>query len=243
MATWAAMLVVCRGISLGGPGSSPTDALDLTVSPGEVCTIVGSSGSGKTRLCQLLSGVERPVHGVITVDGRDASDHPRGIRQRVTHVVPEAPLWPSRSTASNLEYVLRLCGLPRPSDDEAIHALRLAEVPDRLFGAPSKELRHFQRFGVWLAIHRLRQTPVLVMDDPFLKLTGAETERLARLIQETVESGGCAVITSGSADVPAAVAGHRYRIARGQLVSIKTPTSWLEDDANMSPLPSPHQAL
>jgi len=237
------MLVVCRGISLGGPGSSGTDALDLTVSPGEVCTIVGSSGSGKTRFCQFLSGAERPVRGVITVDGRNAADDPREIRRRVTHVVPEAPLWPSRSTASNLEYVLRLCGLSRPSDDEAIHALRLAEVPDRLFSAPSRELRHFQRFGVWLAIHRLRQTPVLLMDDPFLRLTGSETESLARLIQETVVGGGCAVITSGSADVPSAVAGHRYRIARGQLVSIKTPTSWLDDDANMTPLPSPDQTL
>jgi ABC-type Fe3+/spermidine/putrescine transport system ATPase subunit len=68
VSTWAAMLVVCRGISLGGPGSSITDALDLTVSPGEVCTIVGSSGSGKTRLCQLLSGTEQPIRGEITVD-------------------------------------------------------------------------------------------------------------------------------------------------------------------------------
>ena len=225
------MLVVCREVSLGGPGSSTADALDLTVSAGEVCTIVGSSGSGKTRLCQLLGGTELPVRGVVTVDGRNAVDHPTEVRQRVTHVVPEAPLWSSRSTTSNLEYVLRLCGLSKPSDDETIHALRLAEVPDRLFGASTKALSHFQRFGVWLAIHRLRQTPVLLMDDPFLKLTGSETESLARLIQEAVEGGGCAVITSASADVPAPVANRRYRIARGQLVSIQTPTSWLDDDA------------
>jgi ABC-type multidrug transport system ATPase subunit len=230
MATWAAMLVECRGISLGGRGASITDTLDLTVSPGEVCTIVGSSESGKTRLCQLLSGTEPPVRGVVTVDGRNAAEDPREVQQRVTHVVPEAPLWPSRSTVSNLEYVLRLCGLSKPSGDEAIHALRLAEVPDRLFGASTKLLSHFQRFGVWLAIHRLRQTPVLLMDDPFLKLTGSETESLARLIREAVDSGGCAVITSASADVPVAVAGHRYRIARGQLVSIQTPTSWLDND-------------
>lgn len=242
MATWAAMLVVCRGISLGGPGTSITDALDLTVSPGEVCTIVGSSGSGKTRLCQLLSGTAQPVRGVITVDGRNAADRPSEIRQGVTHVVPEAPLWPSRSTLSNLEYVLRLCGLSKPSDDEAIHALRLAEVPDRLFGVSANALSHFQRFGVWLAIHRLRQTRVLVMDDPFLKLTGSETERLARLIQEAVDAGGCAVITSGSADVPADVANHRYRITGGQLVSIKTPTSWLDDDAQTIQMPLPDQA-
>ena len=236
MSTWAAMLVVCRGISLGGPGSSITDTLDLTVSPGEVCTIVGSSGSGKTRLCQLLSGTEQPVHGVITVDGRNAADHPREIRQRVTYVVPEAPIWPSQSTFSNVEYVLRLCGLGKPSDDEATQSLRLAEVPDRLIHAPAKALSHFQRFGMWLAIHRLRRSPVLLMDDPFLKLTGRETETLARLIQESADGGGCAVVTTGTADVPSVVAGHRYRIARGQLMPIRVPTAWIDDDADLTRL-------
>lgn len=236
MSTWAAMLVVCRGISLGGPGSSITDALDLTVSPGEVCTIVGSSGSGKTRLCQLLSGTEQPIRGEITVEGRSAAGHRDEIRQRVTYVVPEAPVWPSRSAASNVEYVLRLCGLPKPSDGDVVQALRLAEVPDRMIIAPTKALSHFQRFGVWLAIHRLRQAPVLLMDDPFLKLTGWETEALARLIQESADAGGCAVITTASADVPDVVAGHRYRITRGQLTPIRVPTAWIDDGMEITRL-------
>src|SRR5688572_21398384 len=137
------MLVVCRGISLGGTGSSITDALDLTVSPGEVCTIIGSSGSGKTRLCQLLSGTEQLVRGEITVEGRSVADHRDEIRRRVTYVVPEAPVWPGRTAASNVEYVLRLCGLPRHSDDEVVQALRLAEVPDRMMTASTKALSHF----------------------------------------------------------------------------------------------------
>jgi putative spermidine/putrescine transport system ATP-binding protein len=222
------MLVTCQGISLGGRASSPSEALDLTVAQGDVCTIVGPSGSGKTRLCQILSGVQQPARGVVTVDGCSTAEHAVEVRRRVTHVVPGAPLWTNRSTASNLEYVLRLCGLPLPSDDETIHALRLAEVPDPLFDTPAAALTHFQRFGVWLAIHRLRQTSLLLLDEPFLRLTAPEIESLARLIQESVSGGACAIITSGAADVPVAVAAHRYRIARDQLVPIKTPTSWLD---------------
>jgi hypothetical protein len=62
------------------------------------------------------------------------------------------------------------------------------------------------------------------------------------LIQEAAEGEACAVITSGSADVPAIVARHRYRIARGQLVPIVTPTSWLDDDADITALLSPDRA-
>ena len=220
------MLVECRGISLGGPGSSDAGSLDLTLAAGEVCTIVGSSGSGKSQLCRLLSGNEQPVRGSIAVDGG------------VTHVVPEAPLWPSRSTLSSVEYVLRLCGHEKPSGEEALEALRLTEVPDRLIDAPARALSHFQRFSVWLAIHRLRQVPVLVMDDPFLKLTDPETESLARLIHETATARGCAVITSSAADVPAIMGARRYRIARGQLMPIDTPALWTDDDAGITRLPS-----
>jgi len=230
------MLIECRGISLGNPGSYTTGAVDLTVSAGEVCTIVGSSGSGKTRLCDLLSGTERPVRGVISVDGLNAVDSPVQVSRRVTHVVPEAPLWPGRGAMSNIEYVLRLCGLPRPSDEEAILALRLAEVPDQLFESPTEELSRFHRYGVWLAIHRLRETRILVLDDPFLTLASWQTEALARLIHEAAEGGRCAVITSRSADVPPLAAGRMYRIARGQLMPIETPTSWMADDADTTRL-------
>lgn len=230
MSTWPTMLVECRGVAWGPERWPVTPGLDLTIEPGEVCTIVGPTGSGKTRLCRIACGAEPPVRGAIIVDGRDLTGKPREIRHRVTAVVPEAPLWPNRSPYSNLLFALRLYGVPKPADDRAVEALRLSEVPDRLFRAPSRTLSRFHRYGVWLAIHRLRGVRVLVMDEPFLRLGGLETDNLSRLIQEVVEEGGCALLTSNSADVPTAAARRRYRLTHGRLMPIETPTSWIEAD-------------
>jgi ABC-type multidrug transport system ATPase subunit len=235
VSTWPTMLVECRKVALGPAGSPGDTGLDLTIEPGDICTIVGSRGSGKTRLCQLVCGIEQPRRGTITVDGNDVAGRPGETRHRVTGVVPEAPLWPNWSPLSNIAFVLRLCGLQPVSEEDAVQALRLSEVPDRLFRAPAKGLSQFHRFGVWLAIHRLRGVRVLVLDEPFLHLTGSEIEDLSRLIQEAVQPGseGCALITTSSADVPAGVARQRYRITRGRLMPIETPTSWIDGDSDL----------
>jgi putative ABC transport system ATP-binding protein len=46
--------------------------VDLTVQRGELVAIVGPSGSGKTTLLQIMGTLDRPTHGEVEIDGRDA---------------------------------------------------------------------------------------------------------------------------------------------------------------------------
>lgn len=54
------------------------DGLDLTISPGERIGLKGPSGRGKTTLCKLLAGYERPKQGEVLLDGRALSEY-RGV--------------------------------------------------------------------------------------------------------------------------------------------------------------------
>lgn len=51
------------------------DGLDLTISPGERVGLRGPSGRGKTTLCKLLAGYERPVRGRVLLDGRPVREY------------------------------------------------------------------------------------------------------------------------------------------------------------------------
>src|SRR5450755_1588160 len=44
--------------------------LDLVVAPGEFCAVVGPTGCGKSTTLTLISGLERPSRGAVTVEGR-----------------------------------------------------------------------------------------------------------------------------------------------------------------------------
>ena len=54
------------------------DGLDLTISPGERIGLKGPSGRGKTTLCKLLAGYERPKQGEVLLDGRAVREY-RGV--------------------------------------------------------------------------------------------------------------------------------------------------------------------
>ncbi|WP_297232993.1 ABC transporter ATP-binding protein [uncultured Flavonifractor sp.] len=54
------------------------DGLDLTVAPGERVGLAGPSGRGKTTLCKLLAGYEKPDGGTVLVDGKPLKEY-RGI--------------------------------------------------------------------------------------------------------------------------------------------------------------------
>ena len=51
------------------------DGLDLTISPRERVGLRGPSGRGKTTLCKLLAGYERPVRGKVLLDGRPVREY------------------------------------------------------------------------------------------------------------------------------------------------------------------------
>ena len=51
------------------------DRFELTISPGERVGLKGPSGRGKTTLCRLLAGYERPKQGKVLLDGRPVSEY------------------------------------------------------------------------------------------------------------------------------------------------------------------------
>ena len=51
------------------------DSLELTISPGERVGLKGPSGRGKTTLCRLLAGYERPKQGQVLLDGKPVSEY------------------------------------------------------------------------------------------------------------------------------------------------------------------------
>lgn len=66
-------MIECRGISKsyrkGNNTVTPLEALDLNVRKGEFLALMGPSGSGKTTLLNLLSGIDSPTSGSLTIAG------------------------------------------------------------------------------------------------------------------------------------------------------------------------------
>ena len=78
-------------------GKLALDGVDLTVRAGELVTILGSNGSGKTSLLRCIARLQDPSEGEIVVDGRDLAQSQRPAIARgapgARRWCPSAPIW------------------------------------------------------------------------------------------------------------------------------------------------------
>ncbi|BCJ35154.1 hypothetical protein Athai_26570 [Actinocatenispora thailandica] len=95
-------------------GTVAVDALDLSVSDGEVMVLLGPSGCGKSTILRMVAGLEDPTDGVIRFDGEIANRwSPR--ERRVAMAFQDFALYPHMSVRGNLGFPSSWPGrLPRP---------------------------------------------------------------------------------------------------------------------------------
>jgi osmoprotectant transport system ATP-binding protein len=144
--------------------------LSLAVAAGELVALLGESGSGKTTLLKLVNRLLDPDLGVIRVAGRDVrGEDPVALRRTIGYVIQHAGLLPHLSVADNVAMVPRLLGWQRHDTasrvDELLALVGLppgeyrARFPDQLSGGQR------QRVGVARAL--AAQPKVVLLDEPF----------------------------------------------------------------------------
>src|SRR5680860_827290 len=115
----------------GGREALRVDSLD--VGPGEHLSVLGPNGAGKTTLLRLLSGVDSPHSGNVTVDGISTARGGVELRRRVAYATQHPGLL-STSVRRNVELPLRWRKVPRKLRGElalaALERLHVAHLAD-----------------------------------------------------------------------------------------------------------------
>ena len=110
------------------------EGADLAVGDGELFAILGPSGSGKTTVLRMIAGFEQPTAGVIKLGGVDVTALPAR-RRDVNTVFQEYALFPHMTVAQNVEYGLKVRGVPkaerRRRTADALDMVRLTEHASR----------------------------------------------------------------------------------------------------------------
>lgn len=116
-----------RSVDFHYPGAEAPvlRGVDLVAAPGETTAVIGSTGSGKTTLINLVPRLFDATGGVVTIDGIDVRDIDTAELARIVALVPQRPYLFSGTVASNLRY-----GRPDATDEELWRALDTAQARD-----------------------------------------------------------------------------------------------------------------
>ena len=191
------------------------DGVDFDVLAGEVHALVGENGAGKSTLVRILSGVHRPDHGVIAVNGQPSHfSGPRAaIAAGIVTIPQELRLVPALSVAENLTLgdppLRRLLGVPvvdrarmRRETRAELAQLDFAPDPD----GRVDRLSFAERQLVAVAKALRKQCQVLILDEPTAALETREIERLFAVLAQMKSQGTAIVYVSHRLDEVVALA-------------------------------------
>jgi branched-chain amino acid transport system ATP-binding protein len=194
--------------------------ISLTVNEGEIVTLLGANGAGKSTTLRSINGLNRPRQGAIRFQGRDITTVPA--HQIVKRGIAQSPegrrLFPRMSVTENLEM-----GAFQRNDKSGIR-----EDMDRVFELfPRLQERRNQKAGTMsggeqqmCAIGRalMARPKLLLLDEPSLGLAPIFVERIFDIIKQINEQGTSILLVEQNALMALDHANRGYVLETGNIV-------------------------
>jgi branched-chain amino acid transport system ATP-binding protein len=223
-------LLALDGVSVSYGKRRALDGVSLTVGAGEIVTLLGANGSGKSTTLRAISGLVRPTAGRVVFDGRDITRAAPDaiVAAGVGHVPEGREIFPEFTVRENL-----LVGghtAPRAAIAEAVERAFalfpvLRERARQLAGTLSGGEQQMLAIGRALMI----RPRLLLLDEPSLGLAPRVAREIFHVIARLNAEGVTILLVEQNARRALALASRAYVLETGRVV-VSGPARALADD-------------
>lgn len=177
-------------------------SVNLDVFPGELLTIIGKSGAGKTTLINMISGVDHITSGQVFINGEsihemDESRLATWRGRNLGMIYQSFYLMPGLNLINNILMPSDLSGLYKrdKAKARALELLRMVELEEHAYKYPS-QISGGQQQRVAIARALVNDPPVIIADEPTGRLDSATAEVIFKIFEELVAQGKTILMVS-----------------------------------------------
>lgn len=204
------------------------DGVSMTISPGEMVSLLGPSGSGKTTLLLLMAALLRAEAGAIRYRDRDLASLSESevsgyLMHEVGFIFQRSHLWPRSSAVRNASEKLIVTGVGvSDARERVIPWLERVGLGDRLEHAAG-QLSGGERQRVAVARVLACEPRLILADEPTGSLDSARSTQIVELLRSISRDRGAMVVIVTHDPAVAALADRRYTLRDGVVVEGEAP--------------------
>ena len=196
--------------------------VSFSVKPGEIFSLIGPNGSGKTTIIKTIAGLLRPDAGGVSVGGFDTVKSPVKAKAMLGYIPDEPAIWPGMTGGEFLNLTGALYSM-----DEKTRSERIPEMLS-LFGLKDTEKGAFedysrgnkQKFAILAAL--LHRPKLLLVDEPIVGLDPASAGVAEKLFADFAREGGAVLLVTHTLSVAQKIS-HRIGVLKnGRLLAAGT---------------------
>ncbi|HEX8042285.1 ABC transporter ATP-binding protein [Candidatus Deferrimicrobium sp.] len=225
------MLLTVDHISVYYGGIRALREVSFTVGKGEIVTLIGANGAGKSTTLRAISGVVHPAAGRIVHGGKPIVGLPphQIVRQGIAHVPEGRGVFANMSVRENLEMGAYTRSSRKEVEEsfERVFGLfpRLAERMDQFAGTLSGGEQQMLAIGRGL----IQRPDLLLLDEPSMGLSPLLVGEIFKMIAEIKKAGMTILLVEQNATMALAVADRAYVIETGE-IALEGKASDLRED-------------
>lgn len=177
-------------------GHAAVDNVSFSIEEGKLVGIMGASGSGKTSLLNLMSGIQKPSSGAVKINGLDVINDNKVLEGVFGYVPQDDLLIEDLTVFENLYFAACQCFSEKTKEeltdlvDHTLSNLGLLEKRGLKVGSPfNKVISGGQRKRLNIALELIREPLVMFLDEPTSGLSSRDSENLMDLLRDLTLKG------------------------------------------------------
>ncbi|MCH7597445.1 ABC transporter ATP-binding protein [Patescibacteria group bacterium] len=198
------------------------DDVSVTIKKGEIFSLIGPNGSGKTTIIKVIAGLLQPTGGEVVVYGSNISEDPIKSKSQIGYIPDEPTVWSSMTGEEFLHFTGALFGISNEARAKKISELlslfKLEGIEKNYFENYSRGNK--QKFTIIAAL--LHSPKILLIDEPIVGLDPHSAEIAKNTFREFANDGGLILMATHTLTVAEEISDRIGVLKQGVLIESGT---------------------